>query len=261
MEEIQLTTPDKFTLDSTYNAGSSDAGVVFAHGATVSKEKEPPFVRAAEALAKLGVHTLAFDFRGHGESSGDSAMDPSIEGELTDLSTAVEFLRNKGVKKIGIAGASFGASIASLYARRNEGQVSALLLSNPVLNYTTAFFAPTTEPSRQFFGYALNVLETEPFVVLPWSGFRMGRRIFDDMKHYDPIQALQTYTGPLLVVHGDADTDISFVDCERYYKELTNPKKRFVAIHGGKHAFREEPHTTKVTEEIISFFSKELGVE
>ncbi len=260
MQNIKLATPDGFILDADYYSGKGERGVVFVHGATIARNDEPPLVQAATKLAEGGIHTLAFDFRGHGKSSGDSAKDPSIEGELTDLETAIHYLRDQGVTKIGIVAASFGASIAALHVARHHDEVAALLLSNPVLNYTTAFFEPTTELSRQFFGHAHKVLETEDHVVLPWNNFRMGRRIFDDMKSHDPLVALQKYKGPLLIIHGDADKDISFDDCQRFYAALSNPQRAFLAVQGGKHAFRDEPHTTDVANAIVNFFSRELGV-
>ena len=81
---------------------------------TVHKDDEPVFTKGEQDLQNRGFSTISFDFRGHGKSSGDSAVDFSIAGELVDLETIHTFGQNEGYTSIGLAGASFGGSIASL---------------------------------------------------------------------------------------------------------------------------------------------------
>ncbi|PIR46431.1 MAG: hypothetical protein COV07_04175 [Candidatus Vogelbacteria bacterium CG10_big_fil_rev_8_21_14_0_10_45_14] len=258
MKIVKLKTEDGFVLDADYYASNSSGAVVFLHGASVSREDEPAHVRAIEALKDSGINLLAFDFRGHGRSTGDSARDPSIEGELEDVKTSIRFLRENGVEKIAISGASFGGSIASIYAGKYEGEIEALFLVNPILNYDTSFFHPTTLFAKTFFGAVHKTLETEPFFQMPDRDFRLGKRIFDDMKKFDPITFLEMYQGPVMVVHGSNDHVISFNNNKTYFDKLKNEHKEWRTIEGSDHAFRDEVGQREVAQLLCNFMTTHL---
>ena len=79
-----------------------------------------------EALARRGSTTLRFNFRGTGRSEG--AFDDG-RGERLDAMAAVESLRALGADRIGLAGYSFGAAIATSVAE--EAGVMALVMVSP----------------------------------------------------------------------------------------------------------------------------------
>ncbi len=113
---IKLTTSDNFQLDADFHPGTNGKGVIFAHGMTVPRQDEEPFLIAAEKLNKLGFSTLLFDFRAHGKSQGDPKKDFTISNELIDLQSALEYMQSHLLASkgdafqawIGLAGASFG---------------------------------------------------------------------------------------------------------------------------------------------------------
>jgi pimeloyl-ACP methyl ester carboxylesterase len=95
-------------------AGASEGGgVVVLHGAGSSKDSHFDFLRAC---AQAGLHALAFDARGHGESSG-----PMDGRALDDVARMADLLRSRaGVAAVGLRGASMGgyfALAAALEAR------------------------------------------------------------------------------------------------------------------------------------------------
>lgn len=75
-------------------------------------------VRICEAVAGRGVEALRFNFRGVGASGG---FHNGGVGEVEDVLAAVRYLR-KGKKtvKVGLAGYSFGASMAVLAAKKDR---------------------------------------------------------------------------------------------------------------------------------------------
>ncbi len=93
----------------------------------------------AESLARAGHHVLRFDYRGIGDSSGDSA-----EGGLgpwrQDVLQALEELEDlSGVKEVQIVGLRLGAALAVAAAAARVGRprpprVTNLLLWDPVLS-------------------------------------------------------------------------------------------------------------------------------
>lgn len=246
MERITLTTHDVFTLDAHYYPGTNGIGIVFCHGLRWHKEGEEPFVKAAEQLSKKGFSTLLFDFRGHGKSSGDSAKDFTITGQLTDIDTAVTFLKEHKAEKIYLAGASFGAGATVLYAVTHP-EITKLLLSNPALDYNrtvTKHYLPQ-----------LYLLEKQGYIESGSRKFRLGKKLFKELQQFMPYKELEKYTGDLLIVHGDSDQRIAHQPVVEVFEKLTNPKKRFSLVIGANHGFHNEPFTSQVAQQIVAFFT------
>ena len=86
--------------------------VVFYHGRGSARARYLPM---AEALARKGLITLAFDFRGCGESDGKFEEQTHKMG-IEDARAGLEFLLSQNVdkKRIGIQGTSFGGYVTGM---------------------------------------------------------------------------------------------------------------------------------------------------
>jgi len=74
--------------------------------------------RICEAIGSRGVRCLRFNFRGVGASGG---FHNRGVGEVEDVLAAMRYMRGKGKKaEVGLAGYSFGASMAVLAARKDK---------------------------------------------------------------------------------------------------------------------------------------------
>ena len=111
---------------------------------------------AAKFVAK-GINVLAIDMRGFGESTkkstGEGVEPNRVAG--ADVEAAVLFLeKQKSVdkKKIGILGASYGASNAIQYASKNP-DIRAVVLLSPGINYFNVL--PTEEAVKGYGGRSL----------------------------------------------------------------------------------------------------------
>ncbi|HEX3101001.1 MAG TPA: alpha/beta fold hydrolase, partial [Pyrinomonadaceae bacterium] len=113
----------------------------------------------ARQLQAKGFGVLAIDGRGFGESTKTSdgktvavsRSDDAVKGMLADVSAAFDFLsKQKSVDptRIGIVGASYGSSLALIYAADNP-KVAAITLLSPGLNY---FGNMPTEPAIKKYG-------------------------------------------------------------------------------------------------------------
>ncbi len=255
--KITIKTPDSYILSVIYNkVPQSLKVVVFAHGMTVNKDDEGIFVRSEKLLNDAGISTLRFDFRAHGDSTGSSKEDFTITGELTDLEAIVNFAQQEGFEWIGLAGASFGGSIAALYSGDDRGSIHALLLANPVLDYAKCFLTPTTPWAKKYFENALQVIKKDGFVKIGSRQFKAGQRLFDEMQQYFPFKVLDNYKQPLLIVHGTADSKVSHQDARDVYESLHNEYKHFESIGGSEHGFHDEPFESQVTDLITAFFKE-----
>jgi alpha-beta hydrolase superfamily lysophospholipase len=142
-QRIQITTSDDVVLSANWVAATTTLGaVILVHMYPSTKESWMPF---QDILAKRGLASLAFDLRGHGESTRTASgqmidyrkfTDDESVSSMEDIRAAYEWTVKRGIERdrIGVAGASFGANIALRYLAENP-QIPAALLLSPGLAY------------------------------------------------------------------------------------------------------------------------------
>src|SRR3954447_62879 len=102
-----LRTADGIRIDASHTPnGSLDLGIVVAHGFTGSW-RERTTRRIVHVLSPSGGGG-AFDFRGHGRSSGRSTVG---DLEVLDVDAAVKHARSIGYRRVVTVGFSMGAAI------------------------------------------------------------------------------------------------------------------------------------------------------
>jgi alpha-beta hydrolase superfamily lysophospholipase len=130
---VTFSAPDGTTLAAILYEPSTrpTPGVVLVHMLGRSKDEWAP---VAERLQQAGATVLAIDLRGHGASSGATAILPPM---AADVRAAVEWLAARpGVRPgaLAIVGASLGATLAALAASEMPA-VRAVALISPSLEY------------------------------------------------------------------------------------------------------------------------------
>lgn len=90
----------------------------------------------AASLAREGFPVLRFDYRGCGDSEGDSA-ELSLRQSVTDAAAAAAELKQRsGARKVAAIGQRFGAAVA-LLAFEGRSDLAATILWDPVLRGAT----------------------------------------------------------------------------------------------------------------------------
>lgn len=256
---VSIHTSDGLTLKADYGeVESSKTGVILVHGLTTNRGRESVLVAAEPRLKKSGFSTLRFDFRGHGDRQTASATEVRISGSLLDLAANVAFMRNNGIERIGLVGASFGAAIAALYAADKHDLIRALFLENPVLNFRPVYLEPTTAWGKEFFGDIEERTREYGFLEVGTGKFRLGEALFDEMQRFDPAESLIRYPHEIMVVHGDRDTRVDVRDVMESFERLPNPHKRLEILTGAEHGFHVEPYRGQVVAMIVDFFNNNL---
>ncbi|HZP84394.1 MAG TPA: alpha/beta fold hydrolase [Chthonomonadaceae bacterium] len=133
-QEVSFRTSDGWTIvgDLYAPAGASQGAVVLLHQRSGSAKDWQPL---CEALQKAGIIALAIDQRGAGRSTqgpgptGDNAPWPTSE----DIAAAIASLNTTG--PVGLAGASYGANNALIYAAAHPEQIKGVALFSPGANY------------------------------------------------------------------------------------------------------------------------------
>lgn len=132
-QRVTIRTEDGITLAGTWYEPSQRPApaVVLVHMLQKSRRDWEPM---AGQLASEGVGALAIDLRGHGESTGNPQ---DYAAMVHDVRAARRFLAARSdviPGRIGLAGASLGATLAAQAAAEDPAFVSLALLS-PSLDY------------------------------------------------------------------------------------------------------------------------------
>lgn len=232
-------------IDGWYLAPAAAAAgaVLFVHGKDACRgdELKSPSGPLARVLVAAGFAVLAIDMRGHGTSS--RARLTYGERERHDVLGAVDWLRAQGHARIGVLGASLGASTA-LMAAADEPAITALVADSPF-----ADFAQMME--RQF-----RKLSKLPRFFLP--GALACGRLFTgtDLRRVCPLAHAGALRGrPMLVIHGEGDRFVPVADARVIARasgaELwTTDAQRHIGSYGAAPA--------AYTERVLAFFSQHL---
>jgi pimeloyl-ACP methyl ester carboxylesterase len=150
---VEITAPDGVTLKATYYAASTPGpAVMLLHMCNTDRRSWEPL---GGQLSAAGIHTLALDYRGYGESAGArfDALSPQERQKLVtdkwpgDVDAALAYLVSQpGVDKarLGAAGGSCGVTQAVRLATRHPGVKSLVLLAGPTDRAGREFLRRTT---------------------------------------------------------------------------------------------------------------------
>lgn len=152
---------------------------------------------------KVKINIFIFDYRGYGHSEGVV----SEKGTYMDGEAALKYLLTRedvDPKRIVFFGRSLGAAVAAELATSEE--CLALILESP--------FASIREMARSAF----------PF--LPIGPLLRIR--------YDTVEKVKRVKAPLLVLHGDRDDIVPFVQGRKIFEAAREPKE-FYTVRGAHH--------------------------
>lgn len=143
-QTIKFESADKVEIIGTFyeSPKENSPAVLLLHQFGSNRKSYDDF---AKRLQAKGFGVLAIDGRGFGESVkttdgktvAPERTDETVKGMKADVDNAFQFLtkqKNVDAQKIGIVGASYGSSLAIIYASENK-QVKAVALLSPGLNY------------------------------------------------------------------------------------------------------------------------------
>jgi pimeloyl-ACP methyl ester carboxylesterase len=151
--------------------------VLFSHGnAADCGSMQTAYV---ELCQRIGVNVFAYDYTGYGSSSGT----PSEAATYADIEAAYDFLVSSGVctepdRQIVLYGQSVGSGPSVKLASSKKRPVRAMVLHSPIM-----------------------------------SGLRVIMENRGPLCCCDPfpnIRRIRHVTAPVLVIHGDADVEVSF---------------------------------------------------
>jgi uncharacterized protein len=181
------------------------AGVVILHGAGSAKESHYDFARGCRAD---GIAALAYDARGHGQSSG--SFGPTA---IADLLAMVELLRAH-TPRVALRGSSMGA-FQAIHAGAADPSICAVVAICPAPEDGLVRFLR----SGQALEFECDVAGCEPWLA--------------SLDLYEAVGRLGPQTG-LLLMHARGDEQVPYTISEQLYEAAHEPK-RLLLLPGGHH--------------------------
>ncbi|MFH1679968.1 MAG: alpha/beta fold hydrolase [Candidatus Eisenbacteria bacterium] len=217
-EDVTIRSKDGFALRASYHAAENPGPcVLLLHQCNRDRTA---YDDLAPALAEAGLHVLAIDFRGFGESKSEEAADFHAQSEelwprfAEDVEAAIEYLASRpgaDALRIGILGASCGGAQALLAAnRRPEVRTLALLSSS-----------------------------------LPWIDEK-------DIKEFESERAI-----PLLCIAGEEDRG-TYERTRRIFQSSKSPDTRLILYKGNAHGAPLFDHDPILIQVITDWFVRRL---
>jgi alpha-beta hydrolase superfamily lysophospholipase len=221
-----LTTSDgiELAVRSWSASGEPRASVVLVHGLAATKDN-PELVAVATALQERGFNVLAYDARGHGESTGICTLG---DDERYDVAAAVEHVRHDGLPLV-VVGASMGGIAVLRYAADDPTLAGVVTVSSPAdwrLHRSPGTIALAgmirTRLGRAFAARLFRV-RLSPHWTYPESPRNLAGRV----------------VSPLAVVHGERDHFIPTREAAALFSASGGERRLFLVPRMG-HAFHPE---------------------
>lgn len=236
------------TLHLPETATGPVPAVLWLHGFRGNRtEAHRLFLDGARRLAKLGIASLRFDFRGCGESDGDF-VDLTITSMKEDTRAALAALRARpevDASRVGLVGISLGCAIASQLGE--EADLNAMVFWSPVVFAVPIFarmglYAAHPELARQ--GW------------IDANGYRVGRQFLAELAPLDPLGALAMWEKPLYVLYGGEDMVSTTENAEALLSEVPGATGECNAH--ADHVFGTVPWRTWLLDRTEHFLSNQL---
>ncbi len=224
------------------------------HGFTATKtENHRMFVKLSRQLADHGIASLRFDFRGSGDSAGDSE-ELTIRSEVADALEAIEFLANHkriNSRCLALIGMSMGGTIAAHVVAREKSRVKSLVLWAPVAE-GAGILDDLSTPDAVSSLAETGLTDHEGNLV----GVAFVRQ-FADMK---PLREVVKSNCPVLIVHGSKDETVPADHADAYERTLQAHKRvvRKVIIPGADHTFNKHIWERRVLTETVDWLGETM---
>jgi alpha-beta hydrolase superfamily lysophospholipase len=226
-----------------------------------------------EHLINNSYAVTAYDHRGHGLSDGLPGHVENFGEYETDLQKMVSYLRSRMKStKLYIIGHSMGGLIALRYIAKNSGDVSAAIISAPliavavpvpahklVIARVSARMAPRMRLDNEI---NPTLLSRDPeigkaYAVDPLVNRKVSARWFAEAtRAMEEVKAWAAQiTIPLLVMHGTEDKLASVNATKQLFEQIESRDKELIIYPGYYHELFNEPEKQELYDRVTDWLS------
>jgi pimeloyl-ACP methyl ester carboxylesterase len=233
----------------SYTEEPGEGAVLYVHGFG-SKRSGEKAVALERAVARRGWTFAAFNFRGHGRSSG-TLLELHGNGLLDDLDVIRAWLAERGVSRLGLVGSSMGGWASAWYSVRRPEAVVGLVLVAPAFNFLRSRWDALTEAERDAWRRTGRLR-----VRNQWLDCEIGIGLADERDQF-PAGRLGSELGkPTLIFHGMRDDAVPYPLSLAFTQIASHPDIELRLIKAGDH--RLTAYKDEIAEAACGFFGRLL---
>ena len=209
-EDVSFRTADGLTLRGWYipAAQRTEKTLILLHGYPADKGNILP----ALSFLHEDFNLLLFDFRYLGKSEGNYSTAGAKEVE--DLLAAIQFLKSRGVREVGVWGFSMGGAVA-LMAIEKAPEIRAVVSESSYASLAEMTFELLRIPGLNY---------PIAYLVGLWAKLFLGI----DVTEASPADRIRNTKIPILLIHSSADAVIPFSHARSLQQALAkNPNAEF----------------------------------
>lgn len=231
-------------------AGGKYPALLIVHGLGGSRHDfNGILMRAAIYAAMNGFIVLRVDFRGHGESTGNT-MSVTLQTLLADFNAAMQYLHNiEGVdeERVSVLGLSLGGTVAAIGASRRADVKNLIMWESPYDLMGTF---------RRLLGpLAMMMIRTHGY--LQAGLVQVSAEFCDQFENLKPDAETEKYKGRVLLVHGSRDHIVLPEESEKWKTSFRRTECKLQLIEGADHPFTKEPWANEAIKHTLAW----LGVK
>ncbi len=242
-EPVAFMSQDGLTLRGWFSAAPVPVKgtIVCSHG--YAGDCSPDLIYAP-LFNRAGYNVMLFDYRGHGASEGKFTS--LVYYERGDLLCALEYLRSRGIERVGLIGFSMGGAITLATAPLSPMVVGAV--SDCTFGELNRIIRAVAEER----GAPRVIAALLGYLVEMAAGVRLHANLFsaDPIRHVAEISPR-----PVLIMHGEADEAIPVSEAFRLYGTAREPKELWT-VPGARHRRIEDVAPEEYRRRVIEFFDR-----
>jgi alpha-beta hydrolase superfamily lysophospholipase len=246
---LALPLPAGGTLRGTvsYSDNVGPALVLFVHGFGSNRTSNKALALEA-ACARRGWPFAAFDFRGHGESSGTMR---ELRGSALqeDLDCIWEHFAGRGAQRLFLVGSSMGGWASAWFALRHSNAVPAVVTLAPAFDFLGRRWSALGEDELRAWR------ETGRYRFRnEWLDVELDYGLVEERDRFTLAELLSRWQAPMLVFHGMADETVPWRESLDFVERCPYPELELRLIKNGDHrllALKDE-----MAEEACNFFAR-----
>lgn len=234
----------------TVPGSGTDRIAVLCHG-FLSGKHSTTNKTLTRMLTERDIATFCFDFFGQGESEGPFKEITSTLA-VGQAMAAIDLLKQKGFRKMGLMGSSFGGLVSILTAAQRT-DLACLALKCPVVDFA--------EELRLGFGdeelARWKATDTIPNLMGGTERIALRYAFYEDCLRQIAYEPARSITAPTVIVQGDKDAHVPLHQSRRLYEALP-VKKRLEILPGADHQFTKGEDFKRMTNTIADWLTEHL---
>ena len=225
-DQFYVVTEDNVSISGIVKAGNHDRAVIIVHGVAANKTDCQLLALANKLAGQFDVYL--FDFRGYGQSKGESTFGNL---EIMDLRAVVDYAYQHRYSSISLIGNSMGGMI-SVRLTAEDKKVNALVLAGT----PASFLDPKSDEAKNLSLILSNPLGRkiyQIFTQIPVSELVTALSP-DEKMLISPINLIDKLSSiPVFIIHGENDRSVSVENAHMLFSRARQPKDLILYKNGG----------------------------